>query len=168
MRESRTDAGFTLIEVMVTIVLMGVVMAIAVSGFSSYSHAHEHQGTARSLQSALRQAQQRAVTEGRSMCVELTPSAYTVWRTSCDPASGTKVEGPYGLESAAVHLEPVTTAPLLFTPRGTASWPGSTDPSTDVACGSVKAFDVLVTRDGSDKTYRICVAALTGRVDLHG
>jgi type II secretion system protein H len=168
VRETRTDAGFTLIEVLVTMVLMGLMMAIAVAGFSRYSNAHEHEGTARSLQSALRQAQQRAVTEGRAICVALTTSSYTVWRSSCDAATGTKLEGPRGLQASEVHLQAVTGQPLVFTPRGTATWAGITSTTTDTACGSVKAFDVLVTRDGSSKTYRLCIAALTGRVDLHG
>jgi prepilin-type N-terminal cleavage/methylation domain-containing protein len=162
------DSGFTLIEVLTTVVLMGVVMSFAVLGFSRYSAAYEQKGTARSLQSALRQVQQRAVTEGRAMCVEFASTTYTVWRTACDPSTGRKVEGPTATESAQVHLEVTPGQTLAFTPRGTATWSTISSDPADASCGGVKAFHVLVTREGSTKSYRLCVAALTGRVDLDG
>ncbi|MGY2702099.1 GspH/FimT family pseudopilin [Nocardioides sp. HB32] len=168
MHATSRDDGFTLIELLMTMVLMGIVMAIAVAGFSHYSDAHAQEGSARSLQSALRQAQQRAVTEGRAMCVQFTAASYTVWRTACDATSGTKLEGPYSLESSKVHLALAPVQSLLFTPRGTATWGTITSGATAPGCGNVTSFDVNVTRDGSSKTYQLCVAALTGRVDLHG
>ncbi|NYD42876.1 GspH/FimT family pseudopilin [Nocardioides panaciterrulae] len=162
------DAGFTLIEVLVTIALMGAMMAIAVTGFSHYSGAHEQAGTARSLQSALRQAQQRAVTEGRAICVKFADGDWSVWRTTCDAATGLKLDGPTSTESTSVHLDPSHDSELIFTPRGTATWSSiGTDPVDD-ECGHVQAFKLWVTRDGSTKTYRLCVPALTGRVELNG
>lgn len=169
MRADTRDGGFTIVEVMVTVALLGVLMAIAVLGFSHYSNAHEQQGTARSLQSGLRQAQQRAVTEGRAMCVRFTATTYSVWRTACTTAAGgTKLEGPTSTESGDVELELSTPQDLTFTPRGTATWSTIASDPTVAACGGVKSFQVLVTRTSSDKSYRLCVAALTGRVDLHG
>lgn len=165
MSQPSRDGGFTLVELLATIVLMGVVMSIAVVGFSRYSATHEQAGTARSLQSALRQAQQRAVTEGRAMCVEFAGGSWTVWRTACG-TSGEKVEGPTVTESDQVHLSPEGGESLTFTPRGTATWPSIG--TTGGPCGTVSAFAVQVTRDRSTKTYLLCVAALTGRVDLDG
>jgi type II secretion system protein H len=170
VRQPSHDSGFTLIEVLVTITLLGVMMAIAVAGFSRYSHAHEQDGTARSLQSGLRHAQQRAVTEGRAMCVTFTSDSYAVWRTACTTAAGgTKVEGPTPTESTEVDIELPAVQTLTFTPRGTATWDSiAADPATTAGCGTVKSFRIDVTRVGSTKTYVLCVAALTGRVDLHG
>lgn len=168
MRATSRDDGFTLIEVLVTVALLGAAMAIAVAGFSRYSSAHEQQGTARSLQSALRDAQQRAVTEGRAMCVQFADTSYTVWRTSCDPATGVKVAGPVATESADVHIDIAASETLTFTPRGTATWSSiETDPLQE-SCGHVTALRFTVSRDGSDKTYALCVVHLTGRVDLDG
>ena len=45
-------------------------MAFAVSGWSAWARSSEQSGTARELQSLMRQTQQRAVTEGRAMCVQ--------------------------------------------------------------------------------------------------
>jgi prepilin-type N-terminal cleavage/methylation domain-containing protein len=169
VRHPSRDSGFTIVEVTVAVVLLGLMMAIAVLGFSRYSNAHEQAGTARSLQSGLRQAQQRAVTEGRAMCVQFSATSYTVWRTACTTAGGgTQLEGPTTTESAEVHLALPAPQTLTFTPRGTATWGSIASDVTVAACGGVKAFQVTVTRASSSKVYRLCIAALTGRVDLHG
>jgi len=153
------DAGASLIEVMVSVVLLGVMAAIAVSGWTAWARASEQSGTARHIQSTLRQTQQRAVTEGKSMCVNFDTAAqsFTVYRGACDDAGKVPVEGPLRTESSAVRLaSPSFTSPIgspssgtTFTARGT-GWPG----------------DVLVTRDGTTKTYRLTVQGLTGRVSL--
>ena len=69
MSSQDRDSGFTMIELLVTIALLGIMMAIAVSGWSAWAKASRQSGTARELQSVLRQAQVRAVTEGRAVCV---------------------------------------------------------------------------------------------------
>ena len=151
------DEGFTLIEVLVTTVLLGVMMAIAVSGWMSWARSSAHSGTARELQSMMRQTQQRAVTEGRAMCVLFDPTAneYAVSRGVCG-SGGTVVLGPVPTDSREVRIaSPVFTstagtgAGVTFFARGTA-WPGS----------------VRVTRSGSSKQYVLTVEGLTGRVSL--
>lgn len=153
------DGGFTLIETMVTIALLGAMMAIAVSSWSSWSRASEQSGTAREIQSLLRQAQQRAVTEGRSMCVLFDTAAnkYTLFRGRCDEPSRQHLAGPFDTGSPKVQVvSPAFTSStstqnsgVTFTPRGSA-WPGG----------------VRVTRTGSAKVYVLTVEGLTGRVLL--
>lgn len=159
MPTSSRDAGYTLIEVMVVIVLFGIVLAIAVNGSRSWSLANEQSGTARTLQSVLRQAQQRAVTEGRPACVtfDVATDSYTVFRGACDDLAKTNVQGPRRTDSAKVHL----TAPAFTSPSGT---PGAGVSFT--ARGTAWPGQVKVTRDGSTKTYVLTVEGLTGRVAL--
>ena len=157
MSQPSRDSGYTLVEVLVVVVLLGVMMAIAVSGWSSWARAREHSGTARELQSLLRSAHQRAVTEGNAMCVQFdtTANRYTVYRGVCADPSREELLGPYETDGGQVRL-----ASPAFT--------GSTATSgvTFFARGTATPGTVKVTRDGSSKVYTIAVEGLTGRVSL--
>ena len=155
MSQPPRDEGFTLLEVMVTIAVMGLLLAFSVSGWSRYARAHEQSGTAQELRTTLRSVQQRAVTEGVSMCVSFTTTSYTVWRRTCTSAD--KVLGPVQANGRAGLTTPVFTPltaaqaanTVVFTPRGTAS-----------------QGDVHITRPGSTKDYKVAVDGFTGRVSL--
>jgi prepilin-type N-terminal cleavage/methylation domain-containing protein len=158
------DAGFTMIEVMVTIVLLSIMMTIAVGSYWRWARANEQSGTARTLQTVLRHSQQRAVTEGRSVCVEFNTAAntYTVYRASmptlpaCSDPAKVSVRGPVTTAGKSVRLATATfaspagaVAKVSFTPHGSA-WAGK----------------VTVSRDGSSKVYTLTVEGLTGRVSI--
>jgi len=149
------DRGFTLLEVLVTISLLGTLMAIAVSGWSSWAKASAHSGTADEIQSVLRHSHQRAVAEGESLCVwfDVPANTYSVYRGTCG-ARTTQVSGPHRTASPEVSIVapqfgPANEAGVTMEPRGTAY-----------------AGSVLVTRTGSSKEYRLTVDRLTSRVTL--
>ncbi len=146
-------AGFTMIEVLTVIALLGIVMAFAVGGWASWARAHAQEGAAVRIEGTLRQAQQRAVTEGSSVCVLFNAAADT-WSTFRGPcgATTTLLEGPTGLADHRLDLVSPSFASgaasgVTFTPRGSAS-----------------AGSVLVTRVGATKVWTIKVEGLTGRV----
>lgn len=160
MTRARRDSGFTLIEVLVTISLLGVMMAIAVSGWSSWANASAHSGAARELQSAMRQAQQRAVTEGRATCFLFDDAAdsYGVYQGRCSEAAKVRVLGPVRV-SASTEVQ--VASPTFTSAAGT--------PSAGVsfqARGTGSPGEVRVTRTGSSKVYILRVNGLTGRVSL--
>lgn len=147
-------------EIIVTIGIAGVLMAVAVGGWNRWSGAADQEGTATTIQAVLRDAQQRAVTEGNSVCVafDLEDSndngGWTVSRGACgatyDQLSRDQVDGSgTALDTASFSSETGTTTGVTFTPRGTAT-PGS----------------VKVTRRGSDKVWTVSVEGLTGRVSV--
>src|SRR5689334_10662302 len=94
-RAERSDAGVTLVETLVTITMLLTLLGIVVGGWSTYARGREADGTAKEIQAALRQAQQRAVTEGRSICVLFSEAQNTwaVYRGACDSTAKTIVGG---------------------------------------------------------------------------
>ena len=96
MAPQNRDSGFTMIELLVTISLLVIMMAIAISGWTSWAKASSQSGTARELQSVMRQAQVRAVTEGRAICVSfrVAQNDYTVYRGACDDTTKVRCSVP--------------------------------------------------------------------------
>jgi prepilin-type N-terminal cleavage/methylation domain-containing protein len=154
----RHDPGFTMIELLVTISLLGILMAIAVTGWSSWTRSSAHSGTATEIESRLRQTQQRAVTEARDMCVgfDTGRDVYTVYAGACDSGSLVRVTGPYAPSRADVRI----TSPS-FTGRSSSS--GGV---TFYARGTASPGTVQVTQTGTAKVYTVHVEALTGLVSL--
>jgi prepilin-type N-terminal cleavage/methylation domain-containing protein len=152
------DGGFTLIEVLVAISLIGMMAALALGGYSRWTASSAHIGTAREMQTTMRQAQQQAVTEGRATCVffDVPSDTYTVYRGACASSTKQKLTGPHHTASDDISLS----GP---------SFAGSPGPSAGVtfyARGTADTGRVTVTRSGSTKVYRLTVEGLTGRVSL--
>jgi type II secretion system protein H len=150
------DSGFTLVELLVVMALLGMMMAIALSGWTSWTRASAHSGAAREMQSLMRMAQQQAVTEGRASCVlfDVGANDYSLYRGACGDTARTLVRGPMTAESAVVFIaDPsfsgTVSSGVTFYARGTAT-PGT----------------VKVKRTGSAKEYKLSVEGLTGRVSL--
>ncbi len=152
----RGEAGFTLVETLVVIVIMGVAAAIAVGGFQSYARSAEHSGTRNDIVSALRAAHQRALTEATVYCVRFAAdgTSWTTFRGTC--ATGTKVKGPEDVGGRNIALTSVD-----FTrPDGTT---GSQDVEF-TARGTATKGSLTIVRSGSSKTYTVSVEGLTARV----
>lgn len=149
------DSGFTLIEVLVATVLFGIFAATALSGWSAWSTASAHAGTAREIQSVLRHAQQQAVTEGRSICVQFKPDddTYAVFRGACALDMTDPVRGPMRPQHDAIDVGQFLaggspTDGVTFTRRGTAT-----------------AGTIEISRSGAD-SYVLTVGGVTGRVTV--
>lgn len=146
--------GFTLVEMLVSLSIVGVMTSLAVAGWSGYAAASEHSGTRDTVVSALRAANQRAISEAKPYCVTFNPAAGT-WETRRLSCTGAVVKGPEEVQSGRVSLTDVAFVQpdgnaqpqVLFTARGTASK------------GSLK-----VRRADSSKVYTVSVEGLTGRV----
>jgi type IV fimbrial biogenesis protein FimT len=82
--------GFTLIELMVTITVAGILMGIAVPAFSTFLKNDRDAGQANSLVSSFNYARSEAVKRASSNGITVCPSSDGL---NCDPAAVSWVEG---------------------------------------------------------------------------
>lgn len=75
MQQQKKSSGFTLIEVMITTAIIGVVTAIAVPGYLSVLPKMRLQSAARDLYSNLQKAKIRAIKENRNISVRFDNAA---------------------------------------------------------------------------------------------
>jgi type II secretion system protein H len=158
----RDESGFTLIELMVVMVIAGALLAIGVFSFANYQKTSEQRGTAREVVSQLRNASERAISEGRTYCIDIAPDGLTTktYRYACDGAPTSVLSGTSKTQSSKVTLAVVLTSPaptlacptahqcLYFYPRGTAT------EATVAVNSSARAT----------KSYTVTVEGLTARV----
>jgi prepilin-type N-terminal cleavage/methylation domain-containing protein len=156
-RDVRRDSGFTMIELMVVMSISSTLLAIGVFGFTSYQRTAEHKGTQQELASVLRNTSERAISEGRTYCVDVAENglAYDIWRGAC--GTGTLVQGPLKTKDDRVTVLASDTNPavesvsptccITFYPRGTATptW-------------------LTVSSEAREATYTITIEGLTSRV----
>lgn len=150
----RQDAGFTLIEMLTTLVVFGIAAAVAVTGLRAWASALDERGGAQAIVAELRRAQQEAVTEGRAFCVDfdVPAGAYTVYRGACDDPTRSPLRGPISPPTGMRLVSPAfsgTGTGVTFLPRGTA-----------------RGGSVQLARAGATKVYTISVEPLTGRVSV--
>ena len=153
------DAGLTLVELLVGMVIVTILAVSSVSGWTRYQRTVEHRGTAQELVSALRNAQQRSLAEAAAYCISFSTSdrSYEVRKGSC--ATGTLAKPATRTQSTRVTLA----APTFLQTNGT-----TTSNLSFFARGSATKGSVQVRRAGSAKKYTITVEGLTGRVSLLG
>jgi prepilin-type N-terminal cleavage/methylation domain-containing protein len=151
---ARAD-GFTLVEMCFTMAVFGVLVAAGSTSMLHWTVVHRQKSTVAGLDALFRETQQRAVTEGRPMCVDfdLTAQTWAVYRGACADATRVRLFGPLRpdtdvrIQSASFDDGGTARAGVTFLPRGTAT-PGT----------------VKVTRTGSVVVDTLVVDGLTGRV----
>ncbi len=80
MSKKITDKrGFTLIELIVTISIFAVVMAIAIPSFLTYRPTMRLKGAARDISSAFQFARMKAVSENNTFAVKFTGNSYSIY-----------------------------------------------------------------------------------------
>lgn len=157
------DAGTTMLELIVVMSIAGTLMAVGMFSFTGWQSTAQHQGSAEELVSTLRGASTRAVSEGRTYCVELKSDTrtYQLYRSACSGPTAVAVDGARTSQQTAVSYAASVTNPspapacpgtsrcLYFYPRGTAL-------PAQVVVGSTRRT----------KTYTVRVEGLTSRVYL--
>lgn len=172
------EEGFTLTELLVAMLILGVLSSIAVWGLRAYQRAQEFSGTAHSLVSSLRNAGERAQSEGRTYCVQFDGSgtSWSVWRYSCQTGF---TANPGGAAAQVLTNQRVQGSEVSLSVKAGDAFPSSganagSCPSGSLACvyfyprGTASGGSLLVHRVGQTSTFEVHVEGLTGRVDLVG
>ncbi|HJL18886.1 MAG TPA: prepilin-type N-terminal cleavage/methylation domain-containing protein [Sandaracinaceae bacterium LLY-WYZ-13_1] len=127
IRRARTG-GYTLLELMIVVVLIGVLSAIAIPSFQSYLY-RSRTAEAVTFLGEIRQRQESYRAEFGQYCsVSGAPGASPdsgAWAPGSLPASGTSVGWP-GAPGAWSQLGAVPDGPVRFQYRTTAGPPGTT------------------------------------------
>jgi prepilin-type N-terminal cleavage/methylation domain-containing protein len=161
-RPGRSDSGFTLIELLVTLSIGAALFGLAGTSLSSWSSANAHKASRDEAVSALRNAAQRALSEGRTYCLSFAADGtWKTYRTSCG-AAGVLISSGQGLNNKGSALAPAFTYLAGQTSDCTTA-------ATPTSCayfyprGTASAGTVTVTRSGKP-TYTVTVEQLTSRV----
>lgn len=159
----RDDAGITLIELIVTMVLAGILMAIGMYAMRNYLLSSREAGTASGIRSALRNASENSLSQGRTYCVYFTATTWTVYKSDCT-VTANKTAGPYTVSDPSITLSTIFTAPGTPVPNQTTACPVASRCAYFYPRGTALAGNVAVTR--GSKTYTISVEGLTSRVSM--
>ncbi|TLS73665.1 type II secretion system protein GspH [Mariprofundus erugo] len=112
--------GFTLLEVMIVIMIIGVMAAVAVPAYSTWRANQAVSSAQQTLLAQLKQARVLAVSENRSVSVTFTSTSYTFdanMSGTCDVCRNEQVN--LGRFAGNLTLSPTTTR--TFSSRGTAN-----------------------------------------------
>lgn len=117
-----SNRGFTLIELIVTVVIVGIFAAIAIPSFSSLIHKNNVTAAANELYNLLQYSRGEAVTRSTSVTIMAPGSSNTAWNGDISvtiPNTTLRQIGAGGLQTG-VTIE-TAVGSLVFSPTGTAS-----------------------------------------------
>jgi prepilin-type N-terminal cleavage/methylation domain-containing protein len=153
--ERSRSSGFTAVELLVTLAVIGLVLAIGVPGFRSMMESQRHQTSVSQVTSRLFLTRQMAVREKLPYVVALDPgnTAFRAWEDADDDGvwdAGERLLGPFVLGDG-IRLMNVDWVgdQITFFPNGSASRTG----------------DVRVVSD-SGRRSTIRVSAITGNTEV--
>lgn len=153
VRRSR-ESGFTLIETMFAMVLLGILVGIAAPPYANYRAKQQHRGSTRELVAFLRRAQVHAVSEETTYRVDI----------AADGKSATTYRFNGASYTAGQTLK-VATSSITFANASFAQPSGGNGTSVwFYPRGSGSKGTLTVTRSGTSKTFTVDVEGLTARV----
>lgn len=148
----RRQAGFTLVEVLLAVGIIGIMTAIATPMFLSYYQGAQVRVAAEQVTTFLNQGRQLAITQNGPVCVHITQTAMHYHLGTC--AAG------------ATWIGPGTDATGNFpVPAGITLSPIDANVSFNYLGGTTAAATLTITHTSSARMANV-VVALSGRVSI--
>lgn len=143
MRKKLADKnGFSLVELIVTLSIFGLLMAIAIPSFITYLPTMRIKGAARDIASAFQWARMKAVSENNNFAVKFTGSSYSIYDDNDN-------DGIY-----ADTTDPLDIAVRTSTLPDGVSFGVGTNVTTGVSGGGTPTDFITFGRDACDFTPR--------------
>jgi prepilin-type N-terminal cleavage/methylation domain-containing protein len=159
-----SDGGVTLIELIVTISLASVLMTIGMYAMRDFLMSNREAATANGIRSALRNASEASLSQGRTYCVYFTATTWSVYKSDCT-VSTNKTSGPFKVDDPSITLTSISFPPPSdAVPGQSTACPSGSKCAYFYPRGTAHAGSLQVTR--SNKTYTIHVERLTSRVSM--
>ena len=168
----RRASGFTLLEVLVVIVIIGIITSMAVLSVHVLGGDHEMQQEAERLQAILTQVREDAMLQSRDIGLRLAPTGFDFleydsknerWREIPDDTMLRPRTLPEGLH-LALRLEDRA---VQLKPPQPATEQNPLQPQVVLqASGDLAPFDIIFSRDGTTEQRRVN-GTVDGKIELH-
>ena len=165
-------SGFTLLEVLVVVVIIGIITSMAVISVNVLGGDHEMQQEAERLQAILIQSREDALLQSRDLGLRLDETSFEFleydgrterWR----PVLGDALLRQRGLPPGLRVRLRVEDRDVQLKPRQPETERDPIYPQVILqASGEIVPFDVIFSRDGTDERRRVS-GTVEGRIELH-